>query len=277
MKDISVEELKQKAVELRKTTLTMIHEAKSGHPGGSLSAADMVTALYFKEMNVDPINPKWEDRDRFILSKGHVCPVQYSALAMLGYFPYETIYTLRQYGSILQGHPDMKRCPGIDISTGSLGQGLSVGVGMALAAKRDERDYRVFVVVGDGESQEGQIWEAAQTSVKYGLDNLYVIIDDNGLQCDGTCDYIMPNQDIEKKFEAFGFETRRIDGHSMEEIVDTLDEMRVIRNEKPKCIVLNTVKGKGVSFMEDVVEWHGMAPNADEYKIAMEEVARGLN
>jgi transketolase len=277
MKDISVEELKQKAVELRKTTLTMIHEAKSGHPGGSLSAADMVTALYFKEMNVDPKNPKWEERDRFILSKGHVCPVQYSALAMLGYFPYETIYTLRQYGSILQGHPDMKRCPGIDISTGSLGQGLSVGVGMALAAKRDERDYRVFVVVGDGESQEGQIWEAAQTSVKYGLDNLYVIIDDNGLQCDGTCDYIMPNQDIEKKFEAFGFETRRIDGHSMEDIVDALDELRVIKNEKPKCIVLNTVKGKGVSFMEDVVEWHGMAPNADEYKIAMEEVTRGLN
>jgi len=277
MKDISVEELKQKAVELRKTTLTMIHEAKSGHPGGSLSAADMVAALYFREMKVDPENPKWEDRDRFILSKGHVCPIQYSALAMLGYFPYETIYTLRQYGSILQGHPDMKRCPGIDISTGSLGQGLSVGVGMALAGKRDEKDYRVFVIVGDGESQEGQIWEAAQTSVKYGLDNLYVIIDDNGLQCDGACDHIMPNQDIEKKFEAFGFETRRIDGHSMEEIVGTLDEMRDIRNQKPKCIVLNTVKGRGVSFMENVVEWHGIAPNADEYKIAMEEVSGGLN
>jgi len=277
MKDISVEELKQKAVELRKTTLTMIHEAKSGHPGGSLSAADMVAALYFREMKVDPENPKWEDRDRFILSKGHVCPIQYSALAMLGYFPYETIYTLRQYGSILQGHPDMKRCPGIDISTGSLGQGLSVGVGMALAGKRDEKDYRVFIVVGDGESQEGQIWEAAQTSVKYGLDNLYVIIDDNGLQCDGACDHIMPNQDIEKKFEAFGFETRRIDGHSMEEIVGTLDEMRDIRNQKPKCIVLNTVKGRGVSFMENVVEWHGIAPNADEYKIAMEEVSGGLN
>lgn len=277
MKDISVEELKQKAVELRKTTLTMIHEAKSGHPGGSLSAADMVAALYFREMKVDPKNPKWEDRDRFILSKGHVCPIQYSALAMLGYFPYETIYTLRQYGSILQGHPDMKRCPGIDISTGSLGQGLSVGVGMALAGKRDKKDYKVFVVVGDGESQEGQIWEAAQTSVKYGLDNLYVIIDDNGLQCDGICDHIMPNQDLEKKFEAFGFETRRIDGHSMEEIVDTLDELRGIKNQKPKCIVLNTVKGKGVSFMENVVEWHGIAPNADEYKIAMEEVAGGLN
>lgn len=277
MKDISVEELKQKALELRQTTLTMIHEAKSGHPGGSLSAADMVAALYFREMNVDPKNPKWEDRDRFVLSKGHVCPIQYSALAMLGYFPYETIYTLRQYGSILQGHPDMKRCPGIDISTGSLGQGFSVGVGMALAGKRDEKDYKVFVIVGDGESQEGQIWEAAQTSVKYGLDNLYVIIDDNRLQCDGVCEHIMPNQNIEKKFEAFGFETRRIDGHSMEEIVDTLDQMRAIKNEKPKCIVLNTVKGKGVSFMEDVVEWHGMAPNADEYKIAMEEVARGLN
>lgn len=277
MKDVSVQELKQKAIELRKTTLTMIHEAKSGHPGGSLSVADMVAALYFREMNIDPKNPKWEDRDRFILSKGHVCPIQYSALAMLGYFPYETIHTLRQYGSILQGHPDMKKCPGIDISTGSLGQGLSVGVGMALASKRDEKDYKVFVVVGDGESQEGQIWEAAQTSVKYGLDNLYVIIDDNGLQCDGVCDYIMPNQDIEKKFEAFGFETRRIDGHSMEEIVDTLNKMRVIKNEKPKCIVLNTVKGKGVSFMENVVDWHGMAPNADEYKIAMEEVAGGLN
>ncbi|HEY8891198.1 MAG TPA: transketolase [Clostridium sp.] len=276
MKEIGVEELKKKAIELRKTVLTMIHEAKSGHPGGSLSAADVVAALYFKEMNIDPKNPKWEDRDRFILSKGHVCPIQYAALATLGYFPYEVIHTLRQYGSILQGHPDMKKCPGIDISTGSLGQGFSVGVGMALAGKRDEKDYRVFVIVGDGESQEGQIWEAAQTAVKYGLDNLVVFIDDNGLQCDGTCEEIMPTQDIEKKFKAFGFETTRINGHSMEEIVESLDYMREADNGRPKCIVLNTVKGKGVSFMENVVSWHGVAPNDEEYAKAMEEVAGGL-
>lgn len=276
MKDISIEELKQKAIELRKTAITMIHEAKSGHPGGSLSAADIVAALYFKEMNIDPKNPKWEDRDRFILSKGHVCPIQYSALAIQGFFPYETIHTLRQYGSILQGHPDMKKCPGIDISTGSLGQGLSCGVGMAIAGKRDLKDYRVFVIVGDGESQEGQIWEAAQTSVKYGLDNLVVFIDDNGLQCDGVCEDIMPNQDLEKKFNAFGFETRRINGHSMEEIVETLDYIREAKNGKPKCIVCDTVKGKGVSYMEDVVSWHGVAPNDEEYKQAIEEIAGGL-
>lgn len=276
MKDISIQELKEKAIELRKTAITMIHEAKSGHPGGALSAADVVAALYFKEMNIDPKNPKWEDRDRFVLSKGHVCPIQYSALALQGFFPYETIHTLRQYGSILQGHPDMKKCPGIDISTGSLGQGFSCGVGMAIAGKRDEKDYRVFVMVGDGETQEGQIWEAAQTSVKYGLDNLVVFIDDNGLQCDGACEDIMPNQDIEKKFNAFGFETKRINGHSMEEIVETLDYMREAKNGKPKCIVLNTVKGKGVSYMENVAGWHGVAPNDEEYKQAMEEIAGGV-
>lgn len=276
MKKITVEELKQKAIELRKTTVTMIHEAKSGHPGGSLSSADIVAALYFKEMNIDPKNPKWEDRDRFILSKGHVCPVQYSALAMLGYFPYETIYTLRKYESILQGHPDMKKCPGIDISTGSLGQGLSSGVGMALASKRDSKDYRVFVIVGDGESQEGQIWEAVESAVKYKLDNLVVFIDDNGLQCDGSCESIMPNQDIEKKFSAFGFETKRIDGHNMEEIVATLDEIREAKNGKPKCIVCNTVKGKGVSYMENVAIWHGVAPNDEEYAKAIEDIERGI-
>lgn len=276
MKDISIQELKEKSIELRKTAVTMIHEAKSGHPGGSLSSADIVSALYFKEMNIDPKNPKWEDRDRFILSKGHVCPIQYSALAIHGFFPYETIHTLRQYGSILQGHPDMKKCPGIDISTGSLGQGLSCGVGMAIAGKRDKKDYRVFVIVGDGESQEGQIWEAAETSVKYGLDNLVVFIDDNRLQCDGICEDIMPNQDIEKKFNAFGFETRRINGHSMEEIVETLDYIREAKNGKPKCIVCDTVKGKGVSYMENVVSWHGVAPNDEEYKQAMEEIAGGL-
>ncbi|MFP5106862.1 transketolase [Neobacillus sp. C211] len=276
MKDCSVEELKKKAIELRKTAITMIHEAKSGHPGGSLSAADVVAALYFREMNIDPANPQWEDRDRFVLSKGHVCPIQYSALALRGYVPYETIYTLRQYGSPFQGHPDMKKCPGIDISTGSLGQGLSCAVGMALGGKRDSKDYRVFTIVGDGECQEGQIWEAAQSAVKYQLDNLVVFVDDNGLQIDGTTDEIMPNQDLEKKFQAFGFETRRIDGHSMEEIVHTLDDIREAKNGKPKCIVCDTVKGKGVSFMEDVCGWHGVAPNDAEYLHAIEEIAGGL-
>ncbi|WP_084822326.1 transketolase [Bacillus sp. SA1-12] len=276
MKNISIEELKEKAIEMRKTAVTMIHNAQSGHPGGSLSAADLMTALYFKEMNIDPNNPNWEDRDRFVLSKGHVCPIQYSALALLGYVPYETIYTLREFGSPFQGHPDMKKCPGIDISTGSLGQGLSCGVGMAIAGKRDKKDYRVFSLLGDGECQEGQIWEAAQTAVKYQLDNLIVFVDNNRLQIDGFTEEVMPVLDLEKKFEVFGFETKRIDGHSMEEIVETLDEIRKLKNGKPKCIVLDTVKGKGVSYMEDVADWHGIAPNDEEYKQAIEEIAGGL-
>jgi len=276
LKNISIEELKDIAIEMRKTAVTMIHKAQSGHPGGSLSAADLMTALYFKEMNIDPSNPNWEDRDRFVLSKGHVCPILYSALALKGYVPYDTIYTLREYGSPFQGHPDMKKCPGIDISTGSLGQGLSCGVGMAIAGKRDKKDYRVFSLLGDGECQEGQIWEAAQTAVKYQLDNLVVFVDNNRLQIDGFTDEIMPLQDLEKKFEVFGFETKRIDGHSMEEIVETLDEIRAAKNGKPKCIVMDTVKGKGVSYMEDVAEWHGVAPNDEEYKQAIGEIAGGL-
>lgn len=272
MKNITVSELVDKANELRKTTLTMIHKAKSGHPGGALSAADMVAALYFGEMNIDPQNPRWEERDRFVLSKGHVCPVQYSALAMCGFFPWETIYTLRAEGSMLQGHPDMKRCPGIDISTGSLGQGLSCGVGMAVAGKRDKKNYRVFVIVGDGETQEGQIWEAAETASKYKLDNLVVIVDDNGLQCDGACEDIMPNLDIAEKFRAFGFDAIRINGHNMQEIVDTLDHIRGRSDGKPTCIVMETVKGKGVSYMENVASWHGLAPNDEEYKVAMQEL-----
>jgi len=276
LRNISIEELKDIAIEMRKTAVTMIHKAQSGHPGGSLSAADLMTALYFKEMNIDPSNPNWEDRDRFVLSKGHVCPILYSALALKGYVPYDTIYTLREYGSPFQGHPDMKKCPGIDISTGSLGQGLSCGVGMAIAGKRDKKDYRVFSLLGDGECQEGQIWEAAQTAVKYQLDNLVVFVDNNRLQIDGFTDEIMPLQDLEKKFEVFGFETKRIDGHSMEEIVETLDEIRAAKNGKPKCIVMDTVKGKGVSYMEDVAEWHGVAPNDEEYKQAIGEIAGGL-
>ena len=276
LESITLEQLKMKATELRKTAVTMVYKAQSGHPGGSLSAADFVTALYFKEMNVNPEDPNWADRDRFVLSKGHVAPIQYAALAHRGFVPYETINTLREYGSPFQGHPDSKKCPGIDISTGSLGQGLSCAVGMALGGKLDEKSYRVFAVVGDGECQEGQIWEAAQSAVKYELDNLVVFVDDNGLQIDGTTEEVMPNHDLEKKFQAFGFETKRIDGHSMEEIVETLDEVREAKNGKPKCIVCNTVKGKGVSYMENVVGWHGKAPNEEQYNLAMEEIARGL-
>jgi transketolase len=276
VKDVSLANLKAKAIELRQTAITMIYEAQSGHPGGSLSAADIITALYFKEMNIDPQNPNWEDRDRFVLSKGHVAPIQYAALALKGYVPFENVYKLRQYGSPFQGHPDMKKCPGIDISTGSLGQGLSCGVGMALAGKRDEKDYRVFAMVGDGECQEGQIWEAVQTAVKYRLDNLIVFVDNNRLQIDGFCEEIMPLQDIEMKFEVFGFETKRIDGHSMEEIVETLNQVKNMKNGKPKCIVADTIKGKGVSYMENICSWHGVAPNEKEYEQALEELAGGL-
>ena len=265
-------ELKRRAAQLRKVALTMIYEARSGHPGGSLSAADFVAALYFSEMRIDPKNPKWEDRDRFVLSKGHVCPIQYAALGVLGYFPEEQLHTLRKEGSILQGHPDMKKCPGIDISTGSLGQGFACGAGMALAAKRDGKDYRVFVVIGDGESQEGEIWEAAQVCNKYQLDNLVVFCDYNNLQLDGTCDEVMPVLDLAKKFEAFGFETYDINGNSMEEIVATLDAIRESKNGKPKFILGRTVKGKGVSYMENVCGWHGKAPNQAEYEQAMAEL-----
>ncbi len=276
MKNTSISKLKQIAIELRKSAITMIYEAQSGHPGGSLSAADIVTALYFKEMNIDPANPKWEDRDRFVLSKGHVCPILYAALGKLGYFPKEYLHKLRQEGSILQGHPDMKKCPGIDISTGSLGQGLSCAVGMAIAGKRDNRDYRVFAMVGDGECDEGQIWEAVMAGYKYKLDNLIVFVDNNKLQLDGTCDEIMPNIDLGKRFEAFGYEVFYIDGHNMEEIVATLDKIRASNNNLPKAIIADTIKGRGVSFRENQLGWHGVAPNDEEYKQAMEELDGGL-
>lgn len=275
-REAKIQFLEEKAIELRKTLLTMIHEAKSGHPGGSLSAADLVAALYFDELNVDPANPKWEDRDRFVLSKGHVCPVLYSALAMRGFFPMETIYTLRKHGSILQGHPDMKRTPGVDISTGSLGQGISCAVGMALGYQMDEKSSRVFCLLGDGESQEGQVWEAVETAVKYGLDNLIIIVDNNGLQNDGPCAEVMPTQDLASKFESFGCRVQRIDGHKMAEIVDALEAIRTGETGKPHVIVAKTVKGRGVSFMENVPSWHGVAPNDEEYAAAMCEVEGGL-
>lgn len=276
MQNERIKKLEAISRDLRRKTVTMIYKAQSGHPGGSLSAADFVTALYFDEMNIDPKNPQWEDRDRFVLSKGHVCPIQYSALATRGYFDVSVLDTLRQEGSILQGHPDMKKCPGIDISTGSLGQGFACGTGMALAAKNDNKAYRVFVVLGDGECQEGEIWEAAQIANKYQLDNLVVFVDNNNLQIDGTCDEVMPNINLGEKFRAFGFEIYEIDGHNMEQILDTLKRIRESKNGKPKCIFAHTVKGKGVSYMENSCGWHGVAPNDKEYEQAMEELGEGM-
>lgn len=268
--------LKEKAKLLRKTAVTMIYEAQSGHPGGSLSIADIVAALYFSEMRVDPKNSQWADRDRFVLSKGHVCPIQYSALGLLGFFPKEVLHTLRKEGSMLQGHPSMVKCPGIDISTGSLGQGASCAVGMALAGKRDKKDYRVFTVLGDGEMNEGIVWEAMMTANKYKLDNYIMILDNNGLQLDGTTDQVMPGLDMSKKAEVFGFEVYEIDGHDMAQILDTLDKIRAAKNGKPKFINAHTVKGKGVDYMENSLDWHGKAPNREQYESAMAQLERGI-
>ena len=275
-KQISAEALKAQAIEMRKTALTMIYKAQSGHPGGSMSAADIVTALYFREMHLRPEEPDWPDRDRFVLSKGHVCPILYAALGLQGFFDRKYFDQLRKKGSILQGHPSMNKCPGIDISTGSLGQGISTATGMALGAKRDGKDFRVFTLVGDGECDEGQVWEAAETAAKYHLDNLIVFVDNNGLQNDGACADIMPTQDLRKKFEAFGFEAIRINGHRMEEILAALDMMRPRENGMPKAIVCDTVKGKGISFMENVAVWHGQAPDGDQFRQAMEELEKGI-
>lgn len=276
MKKKSVEELKEIAKDLRKKVVTMLYEAGSGHPGGSLSAADFVTACYFYEMNVDPKNPKWEDRDRFVLSKGHVCPVLYAALSTRGFFPEETLHTLRKEGSPLQGHPNFN-CPGIDIPTGSLGQGFACAVGMAIALKYDKKNSRVFAVLGDGECQEGEVWEAAQTANKYKLDNLIVFVDKNNLQIDGSTDEVMPMLDLGEKFKAFGFEIYNIDGNDMNQIVQTLDEIRgKSQNQKPKCIIGKTVKGKGVSFMENQVGWHGIAPKKDEWEQALKDIEEGF-
>ncbi|MBQ6402382.1 MAG: transketolase [Oscillospiraceae bacterium] len=272
MQELTLTQLKNKATELRIRVVDMIWKAQSGHPGGSLSVADFMTACYFRYMNVDPKYPRWADRDRFVLSKGHVCPAQYAALAMKGFFPMEVLDTLRKEGSPLQGHPSMNKCPGIDISTGSLGQGLACAAGMALAAKLDGKDYNVFCALGDGETNEGEIWEACGTAHKYKLDNLIVFVDWNNLQLDGTCDEIMPLIDIGKKFEAFGFEVVNCDGNNMEQLVQVMDQLLASKNGLPKCIVGKTVKGKGVSFMENQVGWHGVAPNDDQYRQAMEEL-----
>ena len=248
--------------------------AKSGHPGGSLSAADMFTYLYFKEMNVDPSNPAWEDRDRFVLSKGHCCPSLYAVLALKGYFDWSELEVLRHVGAMLQGHPDMKGTPGIDMSSGSLGQGVSAACGMALAAKIDNKDYRVYTVLGDGECEEGEVWEAAMFAGHHDLDNLTVIVDCNGLQIDGTTAEVGGVEPIDTKFESFGFDTVIIDGHDFDAIEDALAKAK--ESDKPFAIIMKTVKGKGVSFMENQVGWHGKATNAEEFEIAMAELKAQL-
>ena len=266
-------ELQKMAVEVRKGIVRGVHSAKSGHPGGSLSAADIFTYLYFEEMNVDPENPKAEDRDRFVLSKGHVAPGLYSTLANRGYFPADEMETLRHVGSFLQGHPDMKHIPGVDMSSGSLGQGLSAAVGMALAGKMDQKDYRVYALCGDGEIQEGQIWEAAMFAGHRKLDNLVVFVDNNGLQIDGNIADVCSPYPIGKKFEAFNFHVIEIDGHDFDQIAAALKEARETKG-MPTAIVAKTIKGKGVSFMENQASWHGVAPNDEEFAIAMEELEK---
>ena len=266
-------ELQKQAVEVRKGIVESVHSAKAGHPGGSLSAADIFTYLYFEEMNIDPKNPKDENRDRFVLSKGHTAPGLYSALAHRGYFPVEDLLTLRHTGSYLQGHPDMKHIPGVDMSSGSLGQGLSAAAGMALAGKLQNKDYRVYSLLGDGEIQEGQIWEAAMFSGFRKLDNLCVIVDNNNLQIDGAVDEVCSPYPIDKKFESFNFHVINIDGNDFEQIRAAFDEAKATKG-MPTAIIAHTVKGKGVSFMEIQVGWHGKAPNDEEFAIAMEDLRK---
>ena len=264
-------QLSLQACKVRQHIIEGTFNAKSGHPGGSLSAADIITYLYFKEMRVDPKNPKWEDRDRFVLSKGHAAPALYGALAVKGFFPEDEIKNLRKPGSFLQGHPDMKGIPGVDMSTGSLGQGVSCAVGMALAGKVAGKDYRVYAVLGDGEIQEGQVWEAAMFASHKKLGNLIIFIDNNNLQIDGTMDEVNSPYPIPEKFEAFGWHTVEIDGHDFDQIEKAVEEAKSVK-DKPTAVIMHTVKGKGVSFMEDQVGWHGVAPNAEQYENAMNEL-----
>ena len=266
-------ELEKIANEVRKGIVTAVHSAKSGHPGGSLSAADIITFLYFEEMNVEPKNPKMADRDRFVLSKGHVAPALYSVLAQKGFIPVEDLKTLRHTGSYLQGHPDMKHTPGVDMSSGSLGQGLSAAVGMAMAAKLDKKDYRVYALAGDGEIQEGQIWEAAMWAGFKKLDNLVLFVDNNGLQIDGNIADVCSPYPIDKKFEAFNFHVININGNDFDEIRAALKEARETKG-MPTAIIAKTVKGKGVSFMENEASWHGSAPNDEQYEIAMSDLEK---
>ncbi|MBP3255473.1 MAG: transketolase [Clostridia bacterium] len=269
-----VEELKKIANQVRIDIVNMVYEAKSGHPGGSLSIADILTVLYFNQMNIDEKNPKSAQRDRFVLSKGHCAPALYSILIEKGYVPREELKKFRSVEGILQGHPDMNKVPGVDMTTGSLGQGLSVANGMALASKMEHEGYRVYCMLGDGEIEEGQVWEAAMTSNKYKLDNLCAIVDYNGLQIDGKVTEVKGLDDLEGKFKSFGFNTIVIDGNNIEQIIDGFNSAKLCKG-KPSVIIAKTIKGKGVSFMENKAEWHGKAPNEEEYNQAMEELKGG--
>ena len=265
--------LMKTANEVRKGIVTAVHSAKAGHPGGSLSAADIYTYLYFEEMNIDPENPKKADRDRLVVSKGHTSPGYYSALAHRGFFPVEDLKTFRHVGSYLQGHPDMKHIPGVDMSSGSLGQGISAAVGMAISAKLSGDDYRVYTLVGDGEIQEGQVWEASMLAGHRKLDNLVVIVDNNNLQIDGTIEEVNSPYPIDKKFEAFNFHVINVDGHDFDSLRAAFKEAKETKG-MPTAIIAKTVKGKGVSYMENQVSWHGSAPNEEQYKVAMEELEK---
>ncbi len=264
-------QLKKNANTIRMDIIEQVHSAKSGHPGGSLSIADIVAYLYFVEMNIDPKNPDWADRDRFVLSKGHTCPAVYSALARRGYFDPEILPTFRHIGSILQGHPDMKHIPGIDMSSGSLGQGISAACGMAISAKKSGKGYRVYTILGDGEIEEGQVWEALMFAAHYKLDNLCVVVDDNGLQIDGPVAEVMNSASIVEKAKAFGLEVFEMDGHDFESIEKAFEAAKKVTG-KPALIVAKTVKGKGVSYMENQVGWHGTAPGDEDYEKAMNEL-----
>lgn len=266
-------ELMKMANEIRKGAVTAVYHAKSGHPGGSLSAADIYTYLFFEEMNVDPSDPKKADRDRFVLSKGHTAPGYYATLANRGFFPVEDLTTLRHVGSYLQGHPDMKHIPGVDMSSGSLGQGISAAVGMAIGAKLSGDDYRVYTLLGDGEIQEGQVWEAAMLAGHRKLDNLVVIVDNNGLQIDGNIADVNSPYPIDKKFDAFNFHVINIDGHNFDEIAAAFKEAKEVKG-KPTAIIAKTIKGKDVSFMENEASWHGAAPNEEQYAVAMADLEK---
>lgn len=263
--------LAEKARQIRVDAVKAVYAAKSGHPGGALSIADILAYLYFDEMNVDPKDPKKADRDRLVLSKGHACPALYAALSEKGFFPKETLWTLRKYGSILQGHPDMKHIPGVDMSTGSLGQGVSAACGMALSGKISGEKYRVYAILGDGEIEEGQVWEAAMFAHHYGLDNLTIFVDFNGLQVDGTVEEVIDPAPIDEKFKAFGWNVVVIDGHDLDQIEKAVENAKATKG-KPTAIIAKTVKGKGVSYMENAVGWHGKAPNDEEFAVAMKEL-----
>ena len=275
MEQAKLNQLKKTAAQVRLGILEAVHAASSGHPGGSLSIADIMTYLYFEEMNVNPADPKWSERDRLVLSKGHTAPALYSALAEKGYFSRDELKKLRQVDSFLQGHPDMKGTPGVDMSTGSLGLGFSSACGMALAAKIDGKSFRTYAIIGDGESEEGQIWEAAMFASHYKLDNLCLIVDWNGLQIDGTVEEVMNPTPHDKKLEAFGFHVISIDGHDLEQIAAAFAEAKTVKG-KPTAIIAKTVKGKGVSFMEDQVGWHGSAPNDEQYEKAVTEIKAAM-